>query len=61
MFLATLPAVFLLNGCGGVRTNQSVSPASFFLPGLLKISPPATTPDGNAPGVISGEQTTNIS
>ncbi|HXR05230.1 MAG TPA: hypothetical protein VN836_11035 [Verrucomicrobiae bacterium] len=32
-------------GCGGVNASQSVSPASFFLPGLLKADPPAT----NAP------------
>ena len=29
-------------GCGGVNASQSVSPASFFLPGLLKADTPAT-------------------
>jgi len=29
-------------GCGGVNASQSVSPASFFLPGLLKADPPST-------------------
>jgi len=29
-------------GCGGVNASQSVSPASFFLPGLMRISPPVT-------------------
>ena len=32
-------------GCGGINASQSVSPASFFLPGLLKADLPAT----NAP------------
>ena len=30
-------------GCSGINTSTSVSPASFFLPGLLKADPPATT------------------
>jgi hypothetical protein len=29
-------------GCGGVSGSQSVSPASFFLPGLLQVTPPPT-------------------
>jgi len=32
-------------GCGGINTSQSVSPASFFLPGILKADPPSS----NAP------------
>jgi hypothetical protein len=36
-------------GCGGVNTGTSVSPASFFLPGLLRndttTNAPATSPD----------------
>jgi hypothetical protein len=36
-----------LTGCGGINTGTSVSPASFFLPGILKTDPPAT----NAPVV----------
>ena len=32
-------------GCGGINASQSVSPASFLLPGLMKAGPPAT----NAP------------
>ena len=37
---------FLGAGCGGINASQSVSPASFFLPGLLKADPPVAT---NAP------------
>ncbi|MDR3458655.1 MAG: hypothetical protein P4N60_14490 [Verrucomicrobiae bacterium] len=38
-----LTATVLLGaGCGGINASQSVSPASFFLPGLLKASPPST-------------------
>ena len=32
-------------GCGGINASKSVSPASFFLPGLMKADPPST----NAP------------
>jgi hypothetical protein len=43
--LATLllPLPFLAGGCGGVNAGGNVSPASFFLPGLLRNdTPPAT-------------------
>jgi hypothetical protein len=41
-----LMALVLFNaGCGGINASQSVSPASFFLPGLLKADLPST----NAP------------
>jgi hypothetical protein len=36
-------------GCGGINTGTTVSPASFFLPGLLRndtqTNAPAATPD----------------
>jgi hypothetical protein len=32
-------AIVLLCGCGGVRGSHSVSPASFFLPGLIQVDP----------------------
>jgi hypothetical protein len=35
-------------GCGGIRASHSISPASFFLPGLLKADPPAN-PDADFP------------
>jgi hypothetical protein len=37
-------------GCSGINASTSVSPASFFLPGLMKIDPPAAT---NAPVAVS--------
>jgi len=40
--LAALPLV--AGGCSGVNTSQSVSPASFFLPGLLKNDAPTNAP-----------------
>ena len=41
--MALLTATALLGaGCGGINASQSVSPASFFLPGLLKACPPST-------------------
>jgi hypothetical protein len=49
--LAMLAFVLLLGaGCSGINTGGSVSPASFFLPGLMKADPPAAT---NAPVAVS--------
>jgi len=31
-------------GCSGINAGGSASPASFFLPGLLKADPPAANP-----------------
>jgi len=31
-------------GCSGINAGGSVSPASFFLPGLMKADPPAGAP-----------------
>lgn len=36
-------------GCSGVNASQSVSPASFFLPGLLQADPPRAHPDPSLP------------
>jgi len=36
-------------GCGGINASQSVSPASFFLPGILKAEPQCST---NQPFVL---------
>ena len=40
-------------GCGGINAGTSVSPASFFLPGLLKNDAPTNAPV--APPEISKE------
>ena len=44
MLLLAMAAVSVLAcaGCGGINANQSVSPASFFLPGLMKADSPST-------------------
>ncbi|MFZ0827843.1 MAG: hypothetical protein WAO02_10515 [Verrucomicrobiia bacterium] len=43
--LAMLAFVLLLGtGCSGINAGGSVSPATFFLPGLMKADPPAATP-----------------
>jgi hypothetical protein len=50
LWLAIPVALALLGaGCGGISASQSVSPASFFLPGILKADPPAAT---NAPVAV---------
>jgi hypothetical protein len=42
VLLAAFPLV--LAGCSGINSTQSVSPASFFLPGLLKNDVPTNAP-----------------
>lgn len=43
--LAMFVALALFSaGCGGINASQSVSPASFFLPGLLKNDAPTNAP-----------------
>jgi hypothetical protein len=47
--LVLFPALALLAaGCGGINTSQTISPATFFLPGLLQADPPkpAASPRG---------------
>jgi len=41
--------LFMVAGCGGIRASKSISPASFFLPGLLKADPPPTNPNHTLP------------
>jgi hypothetical protein len=39
-------SVLLLGaGCSGINTTQSVSPATFLLPGLMQADPPPAHPD----------------
>jgi hypothetical protein len=48
---ALIPALVLVGaGCGGIAASQSVSPATFLLPGLLKADPPPAQPDLVLPG-----------
>jgi hypothetical protein len=55
--MAMLMAVALLGaGCGGINASQSVSPASFFLPGLMKAGPPST----NSLPVVQVDNSTEI-
>jgi hypothetical protein len=56
MSLAMLPALLLVAGCSGINTTQSVSPASFFLPGLLQADPPAAAPDAVTPTAAPASQ-----
>lgn len=39
----------LATGCSGINTSHSVSPASFFLPGLMQADPPPATDQPAAP------------
>jgi hypothetical protein len=47
--LLCLPVLFLA-GCSGINSSYSVSPASFFLPGLMRLEPPKNTPTAPQPG-----------
>jgi hypothetical protein len=54
LWLAIPAASALLGaGCAGINTGATVSPASFFLPGLLKNDAPTNTPA--APPEVSKE------
>ena len=47
---AILAAIGLIaTGCGGISGSHSISPASFFLPGLLHHEPADPRPDDAAP------------
>ena len=41
---AALAGSFFLAGCSGINASHSVSPASFFLPGILKVQPQKPAP-----------------
>jgi hypothetical protein len=32
-------------GCSGINASKSVSPATFLLPGLMRVDPPPAHPD----------------
>jgi hypothetical protein len=50
-----IPALLLLgSGCSGISTTQSVSPATFLLPGLLQADPPPPQPA--SPGAIPADE-----
>ena len=43
--MAIIPAVLLLGaGCSGINASHSISPASFFLPGLVQAPPAQAAP-----------------
>ena len=41
--------LLLGGGCSGINATQSVSPATFLLPGLLQADPPPAHPDLTLP------------
>ena len=43
-------------GCSGINASGSVSPATFFLPGLMKADPPAANPSPVAAGSVPFNQ-----
>lgn len=56
--LAATAVAAIGTGCGGISASPSVSPGSFFLPGLMKNeapkqAPASTVPAAPAPAVAS--------
>jgi len=49
LLLATLAAFG--SGCGGVSVHKTVSPLDFFLPGILKNTPPTPSVPGDTNSV----------
>ncbi|HKI69578.1 MAG TPA: hypothetical protein VKA67_08320 [Verrucomicrobiae bacterium] len=50
-WIACAGLLLLVSGCSGINTTHSVSPASFFLPGLMQANPPPAAPEPNQPVV----------
>jgi hypothetical protein len=44
----------LATGCGGISGSHSVSPASFFLPGLIHHEVPRPDPENQRPLPVTG-------
>ena len=41
---AALSLMALVTGCSGINATHSVSPATFLVPGLMKVQPPKAAP-----------------
>jgi hypothetical protein len=48
--------LLLLTGCGGLTASKSISPASFFLPGLIQAAPPPAHPESTLPAIEPGTE-----
>jgi hypothetical protein len=48
--------LFLAAGCGGFSASPSVSPASFFLPGLMKSEQPVAHPHRPMPEITPSKE-----
>jgi hypothetical protein len=53
VLLASAALAVLVTGCSGINMSRSVSPASFFLPGLMKADPKVVPADPTLPAVPS--------
>jgi hypothetical protein len=51
---AAVAGTMLVAGCGGINATHSVSPASFLLPGIMKVEPPKPAP--TAPAALLGRE-----
>jgi hypothetical protein len=50
VYLLLLPALVAMGtGCSGINASQSVSPATFLIPGLLQNEPAPADPDATLP------------
>jgi len=61
MGCAALSALlFAVAGCSGISTTQSVSPATFLLPGLMKADPPPAPPERVLPAETPGTEVAQL-
>jgi hypothetical protein len=53
---ALLLAAGFLTGCSGINAGHSISPATFLLPGLMQVTPPAPPVDDTTPTLAPTSQ-----
>lgn len=53
-------SLLLAAGCSGINMRQSVSPATFLLPGLLKAEPQPAPPDVMLPEWATSQQVARL-
>jgi len=51
---------FIATGCSGINSSHSVSPATFFLPGLLQSVPQPTAPNATEPQLEPVQQVAQV-
>jgi len=50
----------IMSGCGGIRASQGVSPATFLLPGLMRVEPQPVDPTAPLPETTPGVEVAQV-